>query len=270
FVQFHPTLLYGTNFLVSEVVRGEGARLRDLSGDFIMDGVHPDRDLAPRDIVSRAVAKTLRAGSSHSWLDMTLCSVPIARRFPALHAYCIANGFNPCSQLPVVPAAHYTMGGVQVNENGETTISQLYAVGEVANTGVHGANRLASNSLLEGLVFGYRAARHIRTNGIESNAVSSQDTKWPERLPEASGLDFKIKAIRKLINESVGIIRTRSELIQARDTVQQWQSQGNFKDSIQAWSVNMMLTVGMHMIDDSLAQTNNCGSFYSTEFKSPE
>jgi L-aspartate oxidase len=265
FVQFHPTVVYGTNFLVSEVVRGEGARLRDLSGAFIMDGVHPDKDLAPRDVVSRAVTAALHAGSPHVWLDMTLCSVPIAERFPALYDYCMAHGFDPNARLPVVPAAHYTMGGVHVDENGETTIAKLYAVGEVASTGVHGANRLASNSLLEGLVFGYRAARHIVTHVSALNRVAIGQTRWPDSLPDESGLEANSQAIRDLMSESVGIIRTRTALVQARDRVMHWQAQVNPQASLQAWSVSMMLSVAMQMIADSLAQTQNCGSFYCTD-----
>lgn len=265
FVQFHPTVLYGTNFLVSEVVRGEGARLRDLSGDFIMDGVHPDKDMAPRDVVSRAVTAVLHAGSPHVWLDMTLCSVSVSERFPALYDYCMTHGFDPNAQLPVLPAAHYTMGGIHVDEHGQTSVEGLYAVGEVASTGVHGANRLASNSLLEGLVFGYRAARHIVTHGRELNRVAIDTTRWPDTLPDESGLEATIQAIRDLMSESVGIIRTSTALAQARDRVMHWQDQVDPQASLQAWSVSMMLSVAMQMIADSLAQTSNCGSFYCTD-----
>jgi L-aspartate oxidase len=265
FVQFHPTVLYGTNFLVSEVVRGEGARLRDLSGDFIMDGVHPDKDLAPRDVVSRAVTAALHAGSPHVWLDMTLCLVSVSERFPALYDYCMTHGFDPNAQLPVLPAAHYTMGGIHVDEHGQTSVEGLYAVGEVASTGVHGANRLASNSLLEGLVFGYRAARHIVTHGRELNRVAIAETRWPDTLPDESGLEATIQAIRDLVSESVGIIRTHSVLAQARDIISHWRTQVNPHASIQAWTVSQMLTVAEHLIADSLAQTSNCGSFYCTD-----
>jgi L-aspartate oxidase len=265
FVQFHPTVLYGTNFLVSEVVRGEGARLRDLSGDFIMDGVHPDKDLAPRDVVSRAVTAALHAGSPHVWLDMTLCLVSVSERFPALYDYCMTHGFDPNAQLPVLPAAHYTMGGIHVDEHGQTSVEGLYAVGEVASTGVHGANRLASNSLLEGLVFGYRAARHIVTHGRELNRVAIAETRWPDTLPDESGLEATIQAIRDLVSESVGIIRTHSVLAQARDIISHWRTQVNSHASIQAWTVSQMLTVAEHLIADSLAQTSNCGSFYCTD-----
>lgn len=262
FVQFHPTVLYGTNFLVSEVVRGEGARLRTLSGEFIMDGVHPDKDLAPRDVVSRAVTAVLHAGSPHVWLDMTLCSVPVSKRFPALYDYCMTHGFDPNAQLPVVPAAHYTMGGIHVDEHSKTNVEGLYAVGEVASTGVHGANRLASNSLLEGLVFGYRAARHIVAHVGDLNRVAPAETRWPDTLPDKSELEATIQAIRDLMSESAGIIRTHAALGKARDTIRHWQIQVNPHASIQAWTVSQMLTVAEYVIADSLAQTINCGSFY--------
>lgn len=166
FVQFHPTALWvpdsagGQVPLVTEAVRGEGGTLRDDSGARVMEGVHPARDLAPRDVVAAAIFRHLaRTGSEHVWLDAT--GIPdFAVRFPTVAASCAQIGVDPSRDpIPVVPAAHYHCGGVLTDLDGWTGVDGLYAVGEVARTGLHGANRLASNSLVEGLVMGQRAAQ---------------------------------------------------------------------------------------------------------------
>jgi L-aspartate oxidase len=173
FVQFHPTALHvdgdarstgGPRPLISEAMRGEGAMLRDGDGTPVMAGVHPLGDLAPRDVVTRAVAARMAAtGARHLWLDAT--SIPaeqLERRFPTILARCRAAGIDPSRQpIPVSPAAHYLMGGVLTDLDGRTSLPGLFAVGEAACTGVHGANRLASNSLLEGVVFAARIGRAL-------------------------------------------------------------------------------------------------------------
>ena len=170
FVQFHPTALHVDGDpeqprpLISEAMRGEGAVLRDGDGTPVMAGVHPLGDLAPRDVVTRAMAARMAAtGARHLWLDAT--SIPaeqLERRFPTILARCRASGIDPSRQpIPVSPAAHYLMGGVVTDLDGRTTLPGLFAVGEAACTGVHGANRLASNSLLEGVVFAARIGRAL-------------------------------------------------------------------------------------------------------------
>ncbi|MEV6606415.1 L-aspartate oxidase [Kutzneria sp. NPDC051319] len=170
FVQFHPTVLYtgsgarGRCPLVTEAVRGEGAVLVDANGSRVMVGVHPLADLAPRDVVSAAITRRMNeTGTDHVFLDAThLDGEAFRRRFPTVHAACAAIGVDPSvDPIPVAPAAHFSCGGVMATVDGRTAVTGLYAAGEVARSGLHGANRLASNSLLEGLVVGSRAARAV-------------------------------------------------------------------------------------------------------------
>jgi L-aspartate oxidase len=188
FVQFHPTALHTDGDprpLISEAMRGEGAVLRDLDGEPVMAGVHPLGDLAPRDVVTRAVAARMAAtGARHLWLDATAIPAEhLERRFPTILARCRAAGIEPARQpIPVSPAAHYLMGGVVTDLDGRTSLPGLFAVGEVACTGVHGANRLASNSLLEGVVFAARIGRALEEEG--------PGVVGPESVgPEAVGLE---------------------------------------------------------------------------------
>ena len=181
FVQFHPTALHlegAPRFLFSEALRGEGAVLRNRHGEAFMERYHEMGDLAPRDVVSRAiVAEMKRTDSPHVWLDLTARgSKFIHDRFPRIFETCLALGLDLGREpAPVHPAAHYAMGGVHTDLEGRTSIPGLYAAGEVACTGVHGANRLASNSLLEGLVFGARAGRAMRTHPAPWTAHSATD-----------------------------------------------------------------------------------------------
>jgi L-aspartate oxidase len=170
FVQFHPTALHvgrgsrGRQPLVTEAIRGEGAVLLDTTGAPVMTGVHPLGELAPRDVVAAAITSRMaQTGADHVLLDTThLGDAALRRRFPTVHAACMAVGVDPSrAPIPVAPAAHYQCGGVATDTSGRTTVPGLYAAGELARTGLHGANRLASNSLLEGLVMGARAAEAV-------------------------------------------------------------------------------------------------------------
>jgi L-aspartate oxidase len=186
YVQFHPTTLHMhgvTKFLISEAVRGEGATLHNLAGERFMERYSPEwKELAPRDVVARAIYKEmLDADQSHVLLDIASHKPAdyIRERFPQIHEHCLANGLDITRQpIPVVPAAHYFCGGALVDLAGCTSIPRLYAVGEVACSGVHGANRLASTSLLEGLVWGDRAARHIRAEGTTSSLDEGDVPRW--------------------------------------------------------------------------------------------
>ena len=171
FVQFHPTLLYANGKgvgLVSEAVRGQGARLVTEDGTYIMEGVHPYKDLAPRHVVSQTIYQNMKKGKS-VYLDITSIQ-NFEAQFPTVTSICKEHGIDlHVGKLPVVPGCHFLNGGIRTDLNGQTSISGLYAIGEAACTGVHGANRLASNSLLEGLYFGDKLAEYINeapiTNG---------------------------------------------------------------------------------------------------------
>jgi L-aspartate oxidase len=219
FFQFHPTVLWsadqsGHRPLVTEAVRGEGAVLVDGAGRRVMTGVHPLEDLAPRDVVSLAVTRRLadRPGGigDHVFLDATgIDRAVFARRFPTVSAACAAAGVEPAvDPIPVAPAAHYHCGGVRTDLDGRTDVPGLWAVGEVARTGLHGANRLASNSLLEGLVMGERAAVAIAAETLDA-AVPAE----PHRIPEPSLDDPALVAPRQsAMSSAAGIGRTATGL----------------------------------------------------------
>lgn len=185
FVQFHPTVLANTGLLISEAVRGAGAVLRDRHGVAFMQGVHEAADLAPRDVVSRAIHRVLaEQGPGSVWLDATsiereLGAGTLERRFPKLTDNAKRHGFDWAHEpVPVAPAAHYTMGGVVTDLHGRASVPGLFVVGEASSTGVHGANRLASNSLLEGLVFGARAAHAALAFADRSNPAHGEFAAW--------------------------------------------------------------------------------------------
>jgi L-aspartate oxidase len=210
FVQFHPTALYIPNaprFLLSEALRGEGAYLRNASGERFMERYHPLAELAPRDVVSRALVLELRAtGDASAFLDMTHFPPGFLReRFPRIFETCLSHGVNlETTPAPVRPAAHYAMGGVQTDLLGQTTIPRLFAAGEVASTGVHGANRLASNSLLEGVVFGARAGRAMSALGHLPGPAAAPACPL---IPAISERD-----LRAIAWNSCGVLRSGPEL----------------------------------------------------------
>jgi len=227
FVQFHPTCLYhpeAKSFLISEVVRGEGATLRTLDGNTFMDKYHVDGVLAPRDVVARAIDREMKTrGEKHVWLDLSPIGTPdqIRDRFPNIDRGCRAFGIDISREwVPVVPAAHYVCGGVLTDLEGRTRIRGLYAAGEVACTGVHGANRLASNSLLEAVVFASRAAgaavREIRKGKRRTPSVPRGTEDGGKPLPESVMLDHDWDSIRTLMWNYVGIVRTDERLALAR------------------------------------------------------
>jgi L-aspartate oxidase len=236
FVQFHPTVLYlgpdsqGQQPLVSEAVRGEGAHLVDAAGVRFMTGQHELAELAPRDVVAKGIMRRMREqGADHMYLDARHFGAAMwESRFPTILAACRANGFDPVTEpVPVAPAAHYASGGVRTDIDGRTTVPGLYACGEVACTGVHGANRLASNSLLEGLVFAERIAVAIAAACPESpsatgpggpedtppGAVSAPAVTAPTVLPLIDPAERP--AIQRIMSYGAGVLRSESSLREA-------------------------------------------------------
>jgi L-aspartate oxidase len=220
FVQFHPTTLYAKNggsFLISEAVRGEGAHLLNKDGERFMLRYHELGELAPRDIVSKAIFNEIKtSGQNYVFLSLKhLDKVFVRKRFANIHNMCSKSGIDISNDLiPVAPAAHYTIGGVKTGLMGETNIEGLFACGEVACTGVHGANRLASNSLLECIVFAKRAVDAARNNGasiknIDHESIKKYNQSFPGQQGSQNEVFSKIKNIvSDLMNENVGIIRS--------------------------------------------------------------
>jgi L-aspartate oxidase len=228
FIQFHPTALNRTDaprFLISEALRGEGARLVNERGEPFMTRYHPDGDLAPRDVVARSIVREVERTGGAVFLTLAhLDAAYVLGRFPTIAEMCRRLGLDLARDpIPVGPAAHYVMGGVDTDEWGRTSIAGLFAAGEVACTGVHGANRLASNSLLEGLVFGARSATAMQQaprpgirkpdrKEVEGVAPSLQP---PASSPQADDRSMSTAVVRDLMWQSAGLFRTRERLLAA-------------------------------------------------------
>ena len=221
FVQFHPTCLYhpeAKSFLLSEALRGEGARLRTLDGERFMPRYHPQAELAPRDVVARAIDRELkRRGEPHVLLDIThVRAARVRARFPNIAAALARWGFDLAHQpIPVVPAAHYMCGGVRADLSGRTSIPGLLALGETACTGLHGANRLASNSLLEALVTSHHGARDVvRSLRAMPRAPAAEPWRAHGTRPpiETVVFDHNWDAVRRVMWDLVGIVRTDQRL----------------------------------------------------------
>ncbi len=267
FYQFHPTALRvpgAPPFLISEAVRGEGAVIRNAAGEAFMTRYHELGDLAPRDIVARAIVSEMRSDmADHVQLDCTrLQSVDLAARFPGVFSYCRSVGVDMRTQpIPIAPAAHYLMGGVRTDIDGRTTLPGLYACGEVACTGVHGANRLASNSLMETVVFGKRVVEHIERGEGGFAQPSTEVVATVDNGGSAPGFD----ALQQLMWSSAGIERTGAALAGALQVARSWPEAGQPADRAD-FERRQMGTLARLMLQAALTRTESRGAHYRSDF----
>lgn len=274
FVQFHPTALIHPDanmrfFLISEALRGEGAVLRNRKWEPFMQDVHPQADLAPRDIVTRAIASQMKKYDlPNVYLDITSRSREyLSNRFPVIYHECMKRGIDiAMNWIPVFPVQHYFMGGIQTDLNGRTNVEGLYACGESSCTGVHGANRLASNSLLECIVFGNRCAQDI--NGRQMPARGKAD-RTEESRGSADGFDYEAchTQIRRNMTKKAGIIRNRKKMEEAAEVVGGYLERlHSMKDnSIDHVETLNMATVGMEILKAAMARKNSVGAHFRSD-----
>ncbi|MEQ8764342.1 MAG: L-aspartate oxidase [Planctomycetota bacterium] len=271
FMQFHPTTLYIAGLgrkLISEAVRGEGALLRDRNGERFMVDIHPLAELAPRDVVSRAILERMVAtNDTNAYLDLTHQNPKeVKKRFPGIVGVCEAFGIDVGKDwIPVSPGAHYMLGGVRVNRESETSVRRLYAAGEVTSSGLHGANRLASNSLLEGLVFGVRSGENA---GKLAKRSSIKRIRLEDEKREESGgirvpidMNDMFNSIKSVMWRHAGIVRTEEGLAEAAEKIEFWgqylfrhQSSGPV-----SWELSNMLIVSHLVIQSAMARQETRG-----------
>lgn len=278
FVQFHPTVLWQEvgsttqQVLISEAVRGEGAVLFDAAGERIMQGVHPQEDLAPRDVVAAAISARMSQNvdgvDDHVYLDATHIGERFSTRFPFITKACKAAGIDPQhDRIPVAPAAHYTCGGIDSNMDGTTEVEGLYAVGEVAYTGVHGANRLASNSLTESLVVGTRVGRNLAWK-LPSRVEPVAPSEPTQENGTTGLLDDSLRAnVRVLMSKHVGVLRRPDGLQSAIDAlaVTAEKIDANTVPSRRNFEATNILTVATAVAASALARTESRGCHRRTD-----
>jgi L-aspartate oxidase len=271
FYQFHPTsLAIPGNFLVSEAVRGEGAVLLDNAGQRFMTRLHPDAELAPRDVVARGIAASMAAqGGEPVRLDATMLGADFLReRFPGISARCEAHGIDWSREpVPVTPAAHYWMGGIYTDEWGRSSLPGLVAVGEVANTGVHGANRLASNSLLESLVFAARSVRALGELWPEQAAGSSAVHDVPSSAQGAVA-PVDRAALQALMWDAAGLYRDEATLADAARTLSSWVScsRADGRASIADRETANLLDIARIVVAAALVRRESRGAHFRSDF----
>ncbi|MCK5499235.1 MAG: L-aspartate oxidase, partial [Gammaproteobacteria bacterium] len=284
FIQFHPTCLYhpeAKSFLISEALRGEGAKLLLANGETFMHRFDKRAELAPRDIVARAIDHEMKkTGSECVYLDISHRSKDfIISHFPNIYQKCLCFGFDLAKQpIPVVPAAHYSCGGVVVDKHGRTDISGLYAIGEVTNSGLHGANRMASNSLLECVVFAHSAFRDIKTR-LPETEMPSQLPEWDESQVTDSDEEVVVShnwdEIRRFMWDYVGIVRTTKRLHRAHSRVRLLQKEimeyyGNFRVTNDLIELRNLVTVAELIIRSASQRKESRGLHYSLDYPEPD
>jgi L-aspartate oxidase len=273
FIQFHPTALDRPGvprFLISEALRGEGARLVNGRGDAFMTEYHPDGDLAPRDVVARSIVRESERTGGRVFLTLAhLDPDYVARRFPTIAAMCAEAGLNLARDpIPVGPAAHYVMGGVETDEWGRTSVPRLYAAGEVACTGLHGANRLASNSLLEGLVFGARAADAMQqppaAAALKKDHVMADG---PLLMAHSHGpsVPSEVDAIRDVMWRKAGLFRTREGLSEAVGALQRMTVTAR-PATVEQWRLHNLVTIARLIAAAALRREESRGGHFREDF----
>ncbi len=275
FYQFHPTVLHlpgVTPFLISEAVRGEGGILRNVEGYPFMPDYTPDGDLAPRDIVARSILYEMeKTGSDKVFIDIThLSPRTVTSRFPNIYRFCLEHSLNITKDLiPVAPAAHYMMGGVKTNSWGETNIAGLFACGETACAGVHGANRLASNSLLESVVFSKRIIEKT-SKGAKIETATSQRVDVHHSLSQRQILKTvpapSLSALQLLLWDKVGIIRSKEGLTQAADILATWQKSLPQSADRPSYELSNLILTARLVTEAALLREESRGAHFRSDF----
>ena len=277
FIQFHPTALYrppAPPFLISEAVRGEGALLRNRAGERFMPGYHELAELAPRDIVARSIFSEIeKTGHPCVYLDLAaIAPERIRERFPNIYRNCLEYGLDITGEpIPVAPAAHYMMGGVWTDLWGRTSLPGLFAAGEVAATGVHGANRLASNSLLEGLVFGARIAAYLADHPEEAVRAAPVDLQvhYPECRTAAAGQGADRERLHQICDHYLGIVRDRSGLERALQLLRQFET-GQAALDPGYLELQSLIELAELMVTAALRRTESRGGHFRSDYPAPD